>query len=101
LQRGRRNYGAEEAQRSRVSGGPPVRQTSARYLPPKADPATFKPSPTDDIQPGAIVMHLKFGEGKVLALDGGKDNRIATIHFKGLPQPQKRIMLRFAKLQIL
>ena len=100
LRRGARRDAAE-SQRSRVSGGPPVRKTSARYMPPKVDPETFKPSPTDEIQPGSIVMHLKFGEGKVLALDGGKDNRIATIHFKDLPQPQKRIMLRFAKLQIL
>jgi DNA helicase-2/ATP-dependent DNA helicase PcrA len=34
-------------------------------------------------------------------IDGGADNRIATIHFSGLAQPEKRIMLRFAKLEVL
>jgi DNA helicase II / ATP-dependent DNA helicase PcrA len=66
-----------------------------------ADPATFKPSPSDQIQAGMKVMHLKFGEGKVLAVDGGRDNRVATIFFKDSDTPERRIMLKFAKLQIL
>jgi DNA helicase-2/ATP-dependent DNA helicase PcrA len=98
----RHEYDPVAAQRSRVSGiVPPQRQQSARNMPARIDPATFKPSPTEAVQPGVTVLHLKFGEGKVLALDGGADNRIATIHFKELSQPQKRIMLRFAKLQVL
>ncbi|MBL7793012.1 MAG: UvrD-helicase domain-containing protein [Saprospiraceae bacterium] len=69
---------------------------------PVVDPATFKPSPSESIQAGMRVLHLKFGEGKVLNVDGGKDNRIATIEFKDLSDaPQKKIMLKFAKLQIL
>ncbi len=36
----------------------------------KVDPETFRPSPTDLIQAGMKVLHLKFGEGKVLAIDG-------------------------------
>jgi DNA helicase-2/ATP-dependent DNA helicase PcrA len=47
------------------------------------------------------VLHLKFGEGKVINVDGGKGNRVATIHFKNVDNPQRRIMLKFAKLQIL
>jgi DNA helicase-2/ATP-dependent DNA helicase PcrA len=48
------------------------------------------------------VLHLKFGEGKVLSIDGGSANRIATIFFKNASDPQQRkIMLKFAKLQII
>ncbi len=68
----------------------------------RADPATFKPSPADQIQTGMKVLHLKFGEGKVLAVDGARDNRMATIFFNDLEvDKQKRIALKFAKLQIM
>lgn len=65
------------------------------------DPSTFKPSPSSEIQTGMKVLHLKFGEGKVLSIDGAATNRVATIFFKEIDDPQKRIMLKFAKLQIL
>jgi DNA helicase-2/ATP-dependent DNA helicase PcrA len=68
---------------------------------PKIDPTLFKPSPSEQIKVGNKVLHLKFGEGKVLNIDGGKDNRIATIFFEAADDGQeKRIMLKFAKLQI-
>jgi DNA helicase-2/ATP-dependent DNA helicase PcrA len=66
-----------------------------------ADPKTFKPSPSSSIQTGMKVLHLKFGEGKVISIDGGTANRVATIFFSKIDDPQKRIMLKFAKLQIL
>ena len=67
----------------------------------KVDPATFKPNASTEIQTGMKVLHLKFGEGKVLSIDGAETNRVATIFFKGVENPQRRIMLKFAKLQIL
>ena len=70
-------------------------------LPSMVDPSTFKPSPSSEIQTGMKVLHLKFGEGKVLSIDGAATNRVATIFFKEIDDPQKRIMLKFAKLQIL
>ena len=73
----------------------------ARKTKVSVDPSNFSPSPHTEIQAGMRVLHLKFGEGKVLAIDGGKDNRIATIFFKELDEGQKRIMLKYAKLQIL
>jgi DNA helicase-2/ATP-dependent DNA helicase PcrA len=89
-------------QRARVTGITPVRSKgTARFAKPVVDPASFKPSPIDEVQVGRKVLHLKFGEGKVTKVDGGADNRIATIHFSDLAQPEKRIMLRFAKLQVL
>jgi DNA helicase-2/ATP-dependent DNA helicase PcrA len=66
-----------------------------------ADPKTFKPSPSDSIQAGMEVLHLKFGKGKVLSIDGAKGNRVATIFFQDIDNKQRRIMLKFAKLQIL
>ena len=65
------------------------------------DPANFKPDSPAKIQTGMNVLHLRFGEGKVLNLDGAPDNRVATIMFKGIDNPERRIMLKYAKLQIM
>lgn len=67
----------------------------------KVDPDNFSPSPSSAIQTGMKVLHLKFGEGKVLSIDGNDNSRIATIYFKDIDSPQRKIMLKFAKLQIL
>lgn len=67
----------------------------------KADPATFKPNPSHEIQVGMKVLHLKFGKGKVLNIEGNENSRVATIFFNEVDNPQRRIMLKFAKLQIL
>ncbi|WP_020568185.1 ATP-dependent helicase [Neolewinella persica] len=95
-------YDPLERQRAKVTGITPVRQRgTAKFSKPKVDPSTFKPSAPGEIEVGQNVMHLKFGEGRVTKVDGGAGNRIATIHFSDLAQPEKRIMLRFAKLQVL
>ena len=47
------------------------------------------------------MLHLKFGKGKVTRIDGARENRVATIQFQDIDDPERRIMLRFAKLQIL
>jgi hypothetical protein len=47
------------------------------------------------------VLHLKFGEGLVTQIEGGGDSRMAAIAFEGDEVSIRRIMLRFAKLQIL
>jgi len=67
----------------------------------KVDPATFVASPITAIQVGKEVLHLSFGKGTVKNIDGGPGNKIATIFFEGLEVPNKRIMLKFAKLQVL
>ena len=64
------------------------------------DPKNFKPNHHSEIQTGMKILHLKFGEGKVLSIDGAVDNRVATILFQGIDNPQRRIMLKFAKLQV-
>ncbi len=50
------------------------------------------------LQVGMKVLHEKFSEGKVVSLEGNGDNKIATIFFDGIGN--KKIMLKFAKLQI-
>lgn len=74
------------------------RQTAQR---PMGIPADFKAAMPHQIQAGMKVLHLKFGEGKVLSIDGHNDSKVATIFFQGINNPQRRIMLKFAKLQIM
>lgn len=84
---------------AKVSGN--FRKRSPRRAP-LIDPKDFKPAKPQEIQAGMKVLHLKFGEGKVLSIDGSANSRIATIFFKDADDPQQRkIMLKFAKLQIL
>jgi DNA helicase-2/ATP-dependent DNA helicase PcrA len=64
------------------------------------DPADFKPSPPSQILPGKSVLHLKFGRGEVVDVDGNNDTKVATIMFEELENPKRRIMLKFAKLQV-
>lgn len=60
---------------------------------------TFVAANPAEIQAGMKVLHLKFGEGIVQDID---ERLVATIRFDGLTDtPEKRIMLQFAKLQIL
>lgn len=97
----RSKSGTENVSRgARVMGNfkKPQRAQANRLM---VDPATFKPNAPAEIQVGMKILHMKFGEGKVLSIDGGKDNRVATIYFQGVENPERRIMLRFAKLQIL
>jgi len=60
----------------------------------------FSPSASDLIQTGMMVIHQKFGRGKVIAIEGNKDNKVATILFSEIDNPQRKIILKFAKLQI-
>lgn len=62
--------------------------------------ANFKPSPISDIVPGVKVLHERFGNGKIVAVDGTGRSKVATIFFEqGVGE--KRIMLKFAKIQVL
>ncbi|MEZ5030921.1 MAG: 3'-5' exonuclease [Saprospiraceae bacterium] len=91
---------AAVAPKARVGGAarPAVQvAASARSF----DAASFTPSPAGMIEAGMKVMHLKFGQGDVLMVDGARDNRVATILFSEIDNPERRIMLKFAKLMIL
>lgn len=67
--------------------------------PPKVDMENFTASDPKNIRAGQKVLHLKFGEGEVLNVD---ERMVASILFPQVdPKNEKRIMLNFAKLQIL
>jgi DNA helicase II / ATP-dependent DNA helicase PcrA len=94
-----RSDGDNSAPTSKVSGNfKPLFRPIASAI--KIDPTKFKPSPSNDIKAGQKVLHLKFGEGKVINVEGSIDNRMATIEFPEADEPTKRIMLKFAKLEI-
>ena len=87
--------------RASISGNfatPRLRQ--AKSAAPTVAPSDFKASPPEAIVPGVTVLHLKFGEGKVSHVEGPKDNKVATIQFKNDEMEERRIVLKFAKLQV-
>ncbi len=59
----------------------------------------FAPSDTSKLQVGHEVEHERFGYGKVLTLEGSKQDIKATIFFKEIGQ--KQLLLKFAKLRII
>lgn len=61
--------------------------------------ADFKADDPMEMQVDMEIEHQKFGFGKITGLEGGVNNRIATIQFQG-GHGQKKIMLNYAKLRI-
>ena len=59
---------------------------------------TFSGDSPDKIQPGMVVEHQRFGEGKVLRLEGIAPNLKAIVFFQNAGQ--KNLLLKFAKLKI-
>lgn len=59
----------------------------------------FVPDDANTLQTGMEVLHEKFGEGKVVSIEGGGANKIASIFFNSYGI--KKIMLKFAKVKIL
>lgn len=68
---------------------------------PAVDPTGFVPSPVDEIVTGVAVLHLKFGKGTILSVEGAKENKVAAIRFEGDDVEERRIVLKFARLQVL
>lgn len=61
--------------------------------------ANFTADDPMEMEVGMQVEHMKFGFGAIKSLEGGANNRIATIEFKG-GNGVKKIMLNFAKIRI-
>ena len=53
----------------------------------------------EQIKVGHVVMHDKFGKGKVLSFDGSGSDRKVKVYFAGTGE--KNLLLKFAKLQII
>jgi DNA helicase-2/ATP-dependent DNA helicase PcrA len=89
---------------SRTSGVSGLSRPPAlkQYAPLPADQLKgFAPSPPALVKPGAKVLHERFGQGEVVAVDGGPANRVATIRFDHAEAGEKRIMLQYARLMVL
>lgn len=52
-----------------------------------------------DLVPGNIVEHAKFGQGKVVSIEGTGNSKKAEIHFES--GDNKKLLLQFAKLKII
>jgi DNA helicase-2/ATP-dependent DNA helicase PcrA len=59
----------------------------------------FQADDPENIQSGMTVEHARFGEGKVLQVEGEAPNRKAVVFFK--TSGQKQLLLKFARLKIL
>lgn len=97
-------HGAEEAHRassdfSRTLSASMYRPTNAASMP-TVDSSGFKAASPSQIAAGQRVRHLKFGDGQVIHIDGTNHNKVATIRFDQIDNPERRIMLKFAKLMI-
>lgn len=88
-----------------IAGSPPKGPTEAqlkklRRLKPvkKEGQSNFDPSQLD-LAIGAVVEHVRFGQGKVLKIEGAGADTKAEIQFEngGL----KKLLLRFAKLNVI
>jgi DNA helicase-2/ATP-dependent DNA helicase PcrA len=60
---------------------------------------TFEADEPSKIQAGMMVLHERFGNGKVISLEGDNPNVKATVFFP--ESGQKQLLLKFAKLKIL
>lgn len=58
----------------------------------------FKASSPNELQAGMNVTHQRFGNGKILNIEGNGMDRKATVFFQN--HGQKQLLLKFAKLKI-
>lgn len=59
----------------------------------------FVPDDANTLQVGMEIQHEKFGDGKVVSIEGSGANRIASVFFNSFGV--KKIMLKFAKVKII
>jgi DNA helicase II / ATP-dependent DNA helicase PcrA len=88
--------------RSGVSGNFTAARNKIPAPPPltAAEIADFQASPVESILVGSTVKHLKFGVGQIISIEGPKDGKVACIKFKDDEMAERRIVLKFTKLQV-
>lgn len=84
----------------------PIRQPARRIIPVTNKPGlrlpvdeNFEPDDPAAIQSGMAVTHPRFGNGKVLQIEGEGNNRMATVFFRDTGN--KQLLLKFARLKII
>lgn len=58
----------------------------------------FNPSDIEDIRVGMTVEHQRFGQGRVMSIEGHGPNKKTTVLFDGVGE--KQLLLQYAKLKI-
>jgi DNA helicase-2/ATP-dependent DNA helicase PcrA len=96
MRRPRAPEAAKTAQRT-LSAPMPASRPATMPVSPSGEP--FIADDASGLQTGMEVMHEKFGEGKVVSIEGSGANKIASIFFA--QYGVKKIMLKFARLKIL
>jgi len=98
-----RGYGGNEdaSTKNRESASKPtyISSTAKSPAPVHIPSVDFTPSDTSNLAAGDKVEHQKFGFGEVVKMEGSAHNPIATVKFK--LGGEKKIMLNYAKLQII
>ncbi len=74
---------------------PPVQGTSQ----PQETDSMFVSIRAEELSPGLLVQHQRFGMGKVEEVEGAGENAKATVVFSNFGK--KQLLLKFAKLKIL
>ncbi|MDR1523866.1 MAG: UvrD-helicase domain-containing protein [Tannerella sp.] len=77
----------------------PLKTPHYKRLENREDAATDSSDTFDGIAVGTKVMHERFGEGEIVALEGTGSNAKATIRFRN--SDEKKLLLKFAKLKAL
>jgi DNA helicase-2/ATP-dependent DNA helicase PcrA len=89
-----RNLKKINTSKTDIPGKQPVNQQQPAY-----QSNNFQADAVDSIQVGMEVEHQRFGQGKVISMEGSGPNKKATVFFQGIGQ--KQLLLQFAKLRIL
>jgi len=91
---------AEESFSSPVSHSSKTRlKRIESEIAPKAASAPIQDIDLSGMQVGSLVRHDRFGEGKVISIDGDGGNAKATVQFTHFGQ--KQLLLKFARLTII
>jgi DNA helicase-2/ATP-dependent DNA helicase PcrA len=88
-----RNLKKINTSKTDIPGKQPVNQQQPAY-----QSNNFQPDAVDSIQVGMEVEHQRFGQGKVISMEGSGPNKKATVFFQGIGQ--KQLLLQFAKLRV-
>lgn len=100
-------FGSPARQFARRSAVSPIRKPNSQNIfgkklvklkESKKQQESFIGDSPDKIQSGMVVEHQRFGEGKVLKIEGIAPNLKATVFFQNTGQ--KQLLLKFAKLKI-
>ena len=88
-----RNLKKINTSKTDIPGKQPVNQQQPAY-----QSNNFQADAVDSIQVGMEVEHQRFGQGKVISMEGSGPNKKATVFFQGIGQ--KQLLLQFAKLRV-